>query len=361
MRAFIVFLSLALLTACEGEAPGEKQLDRRSIRQIALAHRCDSVVRALVGGEYGASVLVSINDTVILNAGYGTIDSVHHVAPADTTLFNIASISKSFTAVCIAQLEVSGMLQRSDSLGRFLPELPGEKSAITIEQCLTHTSGLGQHYAADGKRSLEEAVHAIGQDTLDTIPGAAFRYSNENYELLAAVVERASGEPFDAYLRAHVLQPARLTRTMSWSDVPWPAPPAIARAKQPLGPEVFGTNWGYIGSGGLYSCARDLHAWFDAVRDGRLIPQALRDTLWSARVPLSVGHAARGWFVSNTKNTREVWTRGTEDWGHNAVVRWFPERGLLLIVLTNSGEIGDKGSTGNRLISDALLEFLIDP
>ncbi len=358
MRCWRGLPLLFLLGAC---AAPHADPDPRTPRKVALAARCDSVVRALVGRAYGASVLVSLNDTVILNAGYGSIDNAVAQVPTDTTVFNIASISKSFTAVCIAQLEASGKLQRSDSLGRFLPELPADKRMITIEQCLTHTSGLGQHYIADGTRSLEDAVRAIGQDSLDTIPGSGFRYSNENFELLAAVVERVSGAPFDAYLRAHVLQPAGLAHTWSWRDVPRPEPPAIARTTRPLEPEVFGTNWGYMGSGGLYSCARDLYAWSTAVRDGRLIPQAFRDTLWTPRVPLSVGHAARGWFISHTKNTREIWTRGTEDWGHNAVVRWFPDEGLRIIVLTNSGEIGDKGSTGNRMISDALVELLIDP
>ena len=118
-------------------------------------------------------------------------------------------------------------------------------------------------------------------------------------------------------------------------------------------------NWGYIGSGGIYSCTSDLHAWFHALRDGAILPPAMLDTLWAPRVPMSVGHMARGWFVSETKGTTEIWTRGNEDWGHNSVVRWFPERGVLIIVLTNSGEIGDKNTTGNRILGEALVEVLI--
>lgn len=349
---------LPLLAACmEPSVPRTSQVQLSPDHAI-LAQRCDSLCSALVGDQYGAAVLISLHDTLILSKGYGFIDSAHQQVPTDTTLFNLASISKSFTAVCIAQLEAKGLLQRSDPLARFFPDLPADKRTITIEQCLTHTSGLAQHYAADGTRTLADAVAAIGHDTLDTIPGTAFRYSNENYELLAAVVVQVSGTPFETYLRAHELVPAGMSRTKTWSEVHQPWPPSVAQTTRELGPEVLGVNWGYIGSGGLYSCTSDLYTWSKALRNDVFLSSAMRDSLWTPRVPLSVGSMARGWFISETNDTKEIWTRGTEDWGHNGVVRWFPEKDLLIIVLTNSGEIGDKQTTGNRILGDALVDLL---
>ena len=348
-----------LIAACAAPPEPAEEKQELSAQHAALALRCDSLLQALVGDAYGAGVLISVHDTVILSTGYGFIDSAHHHVPTESTLFNLASVSKSFTAVCIAQLETKGLLLRSDPLTRFFPDLPADKRSITIEHCLTHTSGLAQNYAADGTRTLDEAVAAMGRDTLDTIPGTAFRYSNENYELLAAVVEKVSGTPFEAYVRAHVLLPAGMVHTKVWSDLVRPSPPEVAAFTRVIEPEVFGVNWGYIGSGGIYSCTSDLHAWFHALRDGAILSPALLDTLWTPRVPISVGHMARGWFVSDTESTTEIWTRGNEDWGHNAVVRWFPEHGVLIIVLTNSGEIGDKNTTGNRILGDALVDVLI--
>lgn len=325
----------------------------------ALAQRCDSAAQAIVRDHFGAAVLVSVHDTVILDKGYGFMDSAHTLRPTDTTLFNLASISKSFTAVCVAQLHAAGHLQWSDPLTRFFPDLPADKRAITVEQCLTHTSGLGQHYAADGTRNLADAVNAIAHDTLDTLPGTGFRYSNENYELLAAAVEQVSGTPFETYLHAHVLAPCHMVHTRTWSEVNPYTAPQVAALTRAIDREVFGTNWGYIGSGGLWSCTHDLHAWYRAWRTDAMLPTGLLDTLWAPRVPISVGHMARGWFVSTTNGTQERWTRGNEDWGHNGVVRWFPERGVLIIVLTNSGELGDKNTTGNRMLGDALTNVLI--
>lgn len=358
MRLPIALTLVVAVVACGRQEPAEKHGTLSPVQQ-ALGARCDSLLKSAVGDAFGAAVLVAIHDTVILSKGYGFIDSAHTMVPTDTTLFNIASITKSFTAVCIAQLEAEGKLHRSDAIATYFPDLPADKRSITIEQCLTHTSGLGQHYAADGTRNVMDAVAAIGRDTLDTIPGAVFGYSNENYELLGAVVERVSGTSCEAYTRAHGSLPAGLSHTRVWSEVVQPAPPQVASFTRPLEPAILGINYGYIGSGGLYSCTRDLLGWSRALRDGRLVDHAMLDTLWSPRVPISAGHMARGWFISTTKNTTEIWTRGTEDWGHNGVVRWFPEKGVLIIVLTNSGELGDKNTTGNRLLGDALVDLLL--
>lgn len=358
MRYALGLNAVLLLFACGQRRPIEEQ-GTLSARQQAVSARCDSVLKSAAGHAFGAAVLIAMNDTVILSKGYGFIDSAHTMVPTDTTLFNLASITKSFTAVCIAQLESEGKLRRSDAIATYFPELPLDKRTITIEQCLTHTSGLGQNYAADGTRSVKEAVAAIGRDTLEGVPGAGFGYSNENYELLGAVVERVSGTSCEAYMREHILAPANLKHTKVWSEVNQLDPPLIASPMRPLDPSVFGVNYGYIGSGGLYGCTRDLYEWSKALRDGHLIPQAMLDTLWSPRLPISVGHMARGWFISTTNNAKEIWTRGNEDFGHNGVMRWFPEKGVLIIVLTNSGELGDKNTTGNRLLGDALVDVLI--
>lgn len=346
------------LTACVQQEPTKEQTTLSPAHQ-ALGARCDSVLKSTVGDAFGAAVLIAVHDTVILSKGYGFIDSAHTMAPTDTTRFNIASITKSFTAVCIAQLESEGKLKRSDPIATYFPQLPADKRAITIEHCLTHTSGLGQNYATDGIRDVQSAVTAIGRDPLDTIPGAAFGYSNENYELLGAVVERVSGMAYEAYLGEHVLAPSGMKHSKVWSEVVHPTPPEVASLSRALDDTDLGVNYGYIGSGGLYSCTRDLFAWWHALHDSRLLKPGMLDSLWVPRVPISVGHMARGWFISTTNGTQEIWTRGNEDWGHNAVMRWFPKKGVLIIVLTNSGERGDKNITGNRLLGDALVEVLI--
>jgi CubicO group peptidase (beta-lactamase class C family) len=120
-------------------------------------------------------------------------------------------------------------------------------------------------------------------------------------------------------------------------------------------------NWGYIGSGGIYSNVSDLYEFIKAVIESRLISKSNTERLFKeyyrTASGLSIGY---GWYINDTTewNTREIWTRGNEDWGHNAVIRWFPGKNKIIIVCTNSGEIGDKQITGNRIISNYIADFL---
>ena len=134
-----------------------------------------------------------------------------------------------------------------------------------------------------------------------------------------------------------------------------------ASMTRPLDPADLGHNWGFIGSGGIYSNVIDLQRWIGALMDGRLLNESSLKMIWSPRWQLADAGAALGWFVSKAPDgTDEIWTRGTEDWGHNGVVRWFPSRRALVIVQSNSGERGGKNVTANRSISDGLVAVLLD-
>ena len=80
--------------------------------------------------------------------------------------------------------------------------------------------------------------------------------------------------------------------------------------------------------------------------------------MWRPQRTLSSTSVAYGWYVSTQRGITEIWTRGSEDWGHNGVLRWFPERRVLIIVQSNSGELGDKAATANRLISDEIVRMI---
>ncbi|PYQ60465.1 MAG: hypothetical protein DMF53_16980, partial [Acidobacteria bacterium] len=91
---------------------------------------------------YSGSVLVAQHGEVILNKGYGLADRAHGVPFTSDTVFDIASISKQFTAAAVLRLEMQGKLKVEDRIKRFFPEAPPDKAAITLHQLLTHTAGL---------------------------------------------------------------------------------------------------------------------------------------------------------------------------------------------------------------------------
>ena len=326
-----------------------------------LAEKIDRFVLTAVDSRYAASVLVAVDGKVILQKGYGWTDAAQSSPATPETLFNVASVTKSFTAVAVFQLKDSGRLKLEDTLPVFFEDVPMDKQSVTVRQLLLHTSGLPQNYVADGIKDRDSAVTAILKDRLVSAPGAGFSYSNENYELLAAIVEVVSGRRYEDFVRSNILAGAKMNATKFWAEASQPGSPPIARKNRELEPAILERNWGYLGSGGLYTSVVDLQRGFAALERGRILRPESLSLMWQPQIELSSTSVAYGWFVSNQETgPKEIWTRGTEDWGHNGVLRWFPERKVLIIVLTNSGEMGDKNVTGNRLIGDGIAKLIFE-
>lgn len=333
-----------------------------------VATRLDSVLRAEARHGFSGVVLVARGERIRFERAYGSAATAG--ALPGRLGFWIASDSKQFTATAILRLVELGRLSVSDSIGRFLPDVPGDKRAVTIHQLLTHTSGLPTAYRADGITDRDAAVAAILGLKLASPPGTRFAYSNDGYVLLAAIVEIASGVPFDAFQRDSLFARAGLVDTGLWGFelpgaviAPVPNPRAVRSRSATIyrgGHNV--ANWGYRGPTGIHSTARDLHAWIEAVRGGRVLgAPALRELLGHQVLVRgdSTGQSwtGYGWGVRvEGGRDRSYGHTGGEDWlGHSAVMRFTPE-GEIVIVLANSGDSGDSGwaSRANRAVRRVL-------
>ncbi|TAK66692.1 MAG: class A beta-lactamase-related serine hydrolase, partial [Bacteroidetes bacterium] len=155
----------------------------------SLSSTIDSLVASTIDSEYAASVFVSAEGRTLLQKEYGWIDSTKQLPLTEKTLFNVASVTKTFTATAIFILRDEGKVNLQDPLPKFITATPRDKQLITIEHLLTHTSGLRPNYTSEGITNRDSAVAAILNDTLQSLPGDEFTYANENYELLAAIVE----------------------------------------------------------------------------------------------------------------------------------------------------------------------------
>jgi CubicO group peptidase (beta-lactamase class C family) len=328
----------------------------------------DSALEAESRAGFSGVVLVARGDSARLVRAYGNAARAA-VAPEDLA-FWIASDSKQFTATAILSLEARGRLRTSDSLGRFFPRVPEDKRGITIHQLLTHTSGLPSAYAAEGLADREAAVAAILALRLESKPGEKFSYSNDGYNLLSAIVEVASGVPFDRYLSDSVIARANLRHTGLWGHEPaglvLAATPDPARVKRQR-PTIYRdghsvANWGFRGSAGVYSTAADLHAWVRALQAGQVLDPAALAKLVGHHVLLrsdanGESWTAYGWGVK-VKDGRDLsyGHAGSDDWlGQSSVIHWTPD-GDCVVVLANSGEIGGEGwaSRANRAVRRVL-------
>jgi CubicO group peptidase (beta-lactamase class C family) len=171
-------------------------------------------MRRLVPFGFNGSLLIARGDEVVLSRGYGTADRERGTPFTAETPFYIGSLTKQFTAAGILKLEMEGRLRVTDSIGRFFPDAPADKRNITLHQLLTNSSGLwDMPGGVDSLRTRDQAIRDILADSLRTAPGATYAYSNAGFVLLAAVVEIASGMPYERYLRDRLWAPAGMTHT----------------------------------------------------------------------------------------------------------------------------------------------------
>jgi len=259
------------------------------------------------------------------------------------TTFWVASISKSFTAALILRLADLGKLRLEERvLG----------SDVTIDELLTHTSGLPRAtYLAEGESDAAVAARKILAQPRG--PKGKFAYSNDGYSLLAIVAERAGGAPFFQLLQREVLDRAGLRETGCWPRCVRGA--RVARLSRPPRGARARENWGFKGGEGICSTAADLARFMRALSKGAIVERPER--LFEKRIPISDGFAGRGFFVSQGGTVR---TRGTEDYGHNGVVKLLPD-GTLIVALSDVAALKREDVAQSRAMGDLIEARLSSP
>lgn len=321
--------------------------------------KLDQELQARYADQFSFSVIIADEKKILFSNHYGYADSFKTEKVNGNTLFQIASVNKTITAIGIFKLIEEKKLNLSDSIGKFFSPVSQEKQPITIAHLLAHQSGFQQNYVCTGIKKSGEAIRALLQDTLAFVPGTGFSYSNQNYELLALVIEAVTGVTYEDYIRKNLLNPLEMKNTFFWEEVK--GMKNIAYINTEITDSLRDKNWDYTGSGGIYSTASDLFTFFNAVVSGRILSPGTLNRMFTEQYRTASGISiCYGWFKNGTTEwgSSEIWTRGSESWGHNAVIRWFPGKKRMIIVCTNSGELDDKQRTGNRLISDDILNFL---
>ena len=255
----------------------------------------------------------------------------------EATEFDVGSIAKTFTAVAVLRLAESGKLALDDPIGRFFHGVPADKQAITVAHLLKHTSGLVRYVSESDFEDMtrDEAIRRILIAPVRRPPGVAEEYADSNYIYLAAIVEVVTHQPFAEYIRASILDPLGLTRTMFYGD------PRLSHLPVAIGylggtqkgdPRAWPLTWSILGAGGMLSDLGDLARWIDSVAGGQLLSEqfqreVLRPGLkrWTA-----------GWEVQTEPFGTVVSKGGANDFGHSAAIAFVESTNVRAIVLLNS-------------------------
>ena len=305
----------------------------------------DHYLSTLTDVGFSGTVLLADRGKVVLHKGYGFADAAGRKPVTTETVFDIGSLTKQFTSAAIMKLEMAGKLSTSDPINKYLSNVPADKSEITLHHLLTHTAGLGMYSGGDyDVAPRDETISRIFGTPLQSRPGETFSYSNPGYSLLAAIIERVSGEPYEAFLRSHLFQPAgmRMTgyRLPKWESAHLARGYMDARDRgTPLDHRwaETGPYWNLFGNGGMLSTTGDLHRWAQALQGEEILSAGAKQKLFTP----ALKNYAYGWRVAESAHGRHISHGGDSDNGFSTNFNMYPERDAVVIVLTNRVPLGD--------------------
>lgn len=360
-RAATVMALSVILAAHPAAARDVPPVSQAAIKSM------DAAVANMVAERKAAGYVVALarGDNIIFLKSYGLADIENNVAMTPDTVFRIGSITKQFTAAGILLLVDQGKVSVDDRLSKYLPDYPNADK-VTIYQLLTHTSGLANFTGSELFRStmrlegttsdMITALAAVSPQ-FEFLPGQAWSYSNTGYYLLGGVIEKASGQTYSDYMRTRVFLPLGLKNTAiddHGEIVPHRAHGYVTNAEAPSG--FRNASWTSLtvagGAGAARTTIRDLIAWNAALLGGKLLkPDTLK--LMTSPAKLSDGRSATlGWLPKHQPLPHADYgmgvglgdDRGRAMVGHggaingfNAALFTYPDRGVTIAILANTG------------------------
>ncbi len=318
-----------------------------------LSNRINSYLELSVPNGFSGAVLVSKKGEIILSKGYGWADRENKIPNTSSTVFNIGSVTKQFTASAILKLVEQGKIKTSDKISSYFIQTPTDKRDITIHQLLTHTSGISNR--TGGFRYDEASKKLFLKDffesELQSKPGTKHQYANANYIMLTAILESVSGQTYGSFLNDYLFEPSQMKSTgyksinfnterlahgyyYSRTDEKW---------------EDWGTtqqhlpyndkHWYSIGKGDIHSTVEDLYKWHIALKNNVVLTsntRASQETSHVAENDKMTSYYGYGWAISKSnRDTKIVAHNGSNGLYFADFVRYIDDD-VVVIYITNA-------------------------
>jgi len=316
------------------------------VRLSRLQSTLDSIARGAMQDQSipGLSVAIVKDGRVVLQRGWGTAERGTRQAAANT-VYQIASVSKQFTAAAILRLAEHGQLSLDDDVTRYVDGLPAGYRTISLRQLLNHTAGVPNftEFFREFRQTLTpvQLIDSLAARPLLFTPGTGFHYSNSGYYLLGLVIERVTGEAYGDHLREQFFAPLGMADTEYCGGAGRdPLPSGYVRGRRggpvhihPWDPSVL------YAAGSLCSTAADLARWEVALGEGRVLgAESYREMTTPAAAPdasVRMGYGF-GMMVDTTDAGPYLHHDGAVA-GFRSQVAWYPDERLAVVVLMNQG------------------------
>ncbi len=309
-----------------------------------LGQKLDESMTQAAADGFSGVLLVAKDGKVMISKGYGQANLKEKRPYTSETVFDIGSITKQFTAAAIMHLEMNGKLSVDDTLTKYFDNVPDDKRTITLHHLLTHSAGLTDTVGGDYEVApRDETVRRILATKLLTPPGERYRYSNAGYSALGAVVEIASGQPYERYLHENLFLPAGMRQTgyrlPDWNQavvacgvlalgLDWGSPLEKRWADD-------GPYWNLRANGGILSTVGDMYRWHLALEGDEVLSNEAKTKIFAPHVPegpRARTHYGYGWSIATTpRGTKLVQHNGSNGIFYAVFKRYVAEDTVIIM------------------------------
>jgi CubicO group peptidase (beta-lactamase class C family) len=316
-------------------------------------HKMDSLLKRInKRHDFNGAVLIAKNEKIVYSNQIGIADFKEKAPLHKESIFQLASVSKQFTAAAIMLLTERDKIKLTDTVNVYFPDFPYKN--VTIKNLLNHTSGLPKYFwVAEHKWNQEKApINSEMMALLETSnvqrffkPGRNFDYSNTGYFVLASIVEKVSGISFSAFLKSNIFEPLQMKNSYVYSFE------NDSIRKNQLNGYRLHRGWRHIkirgsvndaivGDKNVYTTAEDLYRWTQGLNTGRLLTKeslelmySKGETVYGREVPYGFG------FRIDTKGQKSIYHHGKWN-GFSTGLTKYLEDDLVVIVLEHTSYRG---------------------
>lgn len=299
----------------------------------------------------GGAVGVVKDGKLVYKRAFGMANLDYDIPNTTSTLFNLASASKPFTAASVALLAQQGKLSLDDDIRKYVPEIPKYEAPITIRHLLHHTSGIREYQAlilfgglgTENAYSDKTILNMLArQKNVSFAPGTKHQYSNSNYQLLGIIVARVSGKSLREFAEENIFKPLGMKNTRFFDNrneiVKNRASGYMVSPDKKI--RVRASLFDLVGGGGVLTTVEDLYLWDQNFYEPKIGNKELIQLL-TAPGTLKNGEKidyAFGLFLNKYKNLPVIKHSGNMS-GYRAQIVSFPEQKFTVIALSNSSAI----------------------
>ncbi len=338
MKLYLFILFSSLFTLSFGQSKQDKELIKQVDKSISDNYK---------NYAPGCAVLIAKKGELLLEKGYGIANIELNVPMKSEMVFRIGSITKQFTAMAILQLVDKRQIALTDSVQKFIKDFHFKGKTITIENLLTHTSGIKGYEQIDSKVpnairvdfSPKAVIDSLDKLSLEFDPNTKYNYSNSNYFLLGYIIEQVSGKSYQQYLKENIIEPSGLSSTFYESQT------ALITNRVNGYSLSDGKYWNadfmsmalVYSAGALRSNVTDLYIWHKALYEGKIVK---KETFLKAIQPYKLADGRQidygyGFFNKTENGINAIGHGGAID-GFRAIEMYYPAEDIFITLLCNS-------------------------